>query len=100
MAPPFNMYFLHSCRAVVQQHPEQQQQQKTCLPDRIVISTGRSRQRDHISGILRDSIVALLAGWQSPFAASTAEGGNSSKLEAGGQEVAEWIVQVCVGTMT
>eukprot|EP00878_Enallax_costatus_P010093 GHUV01010535.1.p1 GENE.GHUV01010535.1~~GHUV01010535.1.p1 ORF type:complete len:668 (+),score=216.47 GHUV01010535.1:1319-3322(+) len=82
-----------------------QQQQKThSLPDKILVSTGRSRQRDHISAVLRDGTLALLASWQSPFVVSSADtttsstsssnGSNgTSRLEAAGSAVAEWLLQ-------
>jgi hypothetical protein len=100
---------------------QQQQDQAAGLPERVIISAGRSRQRDHISGLLRDSTLALLTSWSSPFAfvtstdaaASPAAGGNgnngssnssngngngngngnNSKLEAPGAKVAEWLLQ-------
>lgn len=79
-----------SCRDCVLQ----QQQQQQALPDRVVVSTGRSRQRDHVSSILRDSTTALLASWDSPFAAQGSEQGSSSKLEASGAAVSQWLQQV------
>lgn len=84
------------------------------LPERVMISAGRSRQRDHISGLLRDSTLALLTSWSSPFAfvassdnspqangnggsssnSSTAAAASSnSKLEAAGTRVTEWLLQ-------
>jgi hypothetical protein len=85
-----------ACRDYVLQ---QQQQQQQALPDRVVVSTGRSRQRDHVSSILRDSTTALLSSWGSPFAAFASENGNassasSSKLEASGAAVSGWLQQV------
>lgn len=73
------------------------------LPDKVFVSTGRSRQRDHISVVLRDGTLALLASWQSPFVISSTEcssssngsSGNScnSRLEASGSAVADWLSQ-------
>jgi hypothetical protein len=71
------------CRALLLQ--QQQQDGSAGLPERVIISAGRSRQRDHISGLLRDSSLALLTSWSSPFsfvastdaAASLAAGGNT-----------------------
>lgn len=79
-----------------------------------MISAGRSRQRDHISGLLRDSTQALLTSWTSPFAfvttadnspsagsvsngsnngnGSNGNGGNNSKLEAAGAKVTDWLL--------
>jgi hypothetical protein len=87
---------------------QQQQQQAVGLPERVMISAGRSRQRDHISGLLRDSTQALLASWSSPFAfaantdnspSASSNGNNggssnssSSKLEAAGSKVTEWLL--------
>jgi hypothetical protein len=78
---------------------QQREQQQQALPDRVVVSTGRSRQRDHVSSILRDSTTALLSSWSSPFAAFASENGNvnntsCSKLEASGAAVSEWLQQV------
>jgi hypothetical protein len=79
---------------------QQQQQQQQGLPERVVVSTGRSRQRDHVSSILRDSTSALLSNWSSPFASLASENSNgssstsSSKLEASGAAVSEWLQQV------
>lgn len=47
-------------RSHVLQHPNG-------LPERVIISAGRNRQRDHISGLLRDSTLALLTSWGSPL---------------------------------
>lgn len=100
------------CRALLLQ--QEQQQQAVGLPERVLISAGRSRQRDHISGLLRDSAQALLASWNSPFAfVTTADsspsassngnngtsssnngngnGSNNSKLEAAGTKVTDWL---------
>ena len=110
------MHVVHlCCRGLLLQ--QQQQQQAVGLPERVVISAGRSRQRDHISGLLRDSTLALLTSWNSPFAfvasseGSTQGNGNgngngsssnssaaaanntNSKLEALGVRVAEWLLQ-------
>jgi hypothetical protein len=103
--------FYDVCRAVLLQ--QQQQQTAVGLPERVMISAGRSRQRDHISGLLRDSTQALLTSWTSPFAfvttdnspsagsvsngsnngnGSNGNGSNNSKLEAAGAKVAEWLL--------
>lgn len=73
-----------------------QQQQQPSLPGCVVVSTGRSRQRDHVSVTLRDSITALLSSWSSPFAVQKPENSSStcSKLEAAGAAVSEWLQQV------
>jgi hypothetical protein len=73
----------------------------------LVLSAGRSRQRDHTSGILRDSILALLASWGSPFVPAGTEGSSgasgssssSSKLEASGQQMEDWLLQVSLQTI-
>jgi hypothetical protein len=101
--------FHDSCRAVLLQ--QQQQQTAVGLPERVMISAGRSRQRDHISGLLRDSTQALLTSWTSPFAFVTTavnspsagsvsngsnngngNGSNNSKLEAAGTKVTDWLL--------
>jgi MarR-like DNA-binding transcriptional regulator SgrR of sgrS sRNA len=95
--PPLCCIF---CLMPCRDHVLQQQQQQQALPDRVVVSTGRSRQRDHVSSILRDSTSALLSSWKSPFAAQTSENSNgssstsSSKLEASGAAVSQWLQQV------
>lgn len=102
---------LVSCRRRAVLLQQQQQQQAVGLPERVMISAGRSRQRDHISGLLRDSTQALLASWSSPFAfaantdsspsassngngngSSNSSSSNSSKLEAAGSKVTEWLL--------
>lgn len=75
------------------QQQQQHQVRQQCLPDRVLVSTGRGRQRDHISGVLRDGTLALLTSWQSPFTLSNTDSNSSSKLEASGRSVAEWIMQ-------
>lgn len=65
--------FWYVCRALLLQ-----QQQAAGLPERVIISAGRSRQRDHISGLLRDSTLALLTSWGSPFAFVTSSDNSPS----------------------
>ncbi|WIA41856.1 hypothetical protein OEZ86_009182 [Tetradesmus obliquus] len=93
VSPGVAMLMLHCWFADLRDCVLQQQQQQQALPDRVVVSTGRSRQRDHVSSILRDSTTALLASWDSPFAAQGSEHSSSSKLEASGAAVSQWLQQ-------
>jgi hypothetical protein len=52
------------------------------LPEKVFISTGRSRQRDQVSGILRDSLLALLGGSGKPFALSAQQSTQSSSQQS------------------
>jgi pentatricopeptide repeat domain-containing protein 1 len=86
VSPGVAMLMLHCWLADLQQLVEQQGQQQgqaaTPLPERVLISAGRNRQRDHISGLLRDSTLALLASWGSPFALASSGGSSSSSSAA------------------
>lgn len=64
------------------------------LPSRVVLSVGRSRQRDHTSSIIRDNLLALLDSSRSPFASTASEGSATGQLEAPGAAVGEWLLQV------